>query len=213
MEMLDQARQCHSFHQDNLVTLTLPCPTWLCLPGFLTCRRLLVRSLRVPLHRNMTTSPCWGKDGTTTGAETPTSRRPLDRGFSSWTKKKQDRKPAEKLSDPKRSHTPSSYFRSGGLLRLGPRLPLVFTPQLCTGTCCPSRHGKEAQDWTTKQGLKTPHRGVDHRASGRQGPRTLTDRQFSTHLPSLPPTHLHQDRAVPDATQLNNPVSQFMERP
>ena len=32
--------------------------------------------------------------------------------------------------------------------------PRGFTPRLCPVTCCSSRHGKEAQDWATKQGLK-----------------------------------------------------------
>ena len=30
----------------------------------------------------------------------------------------------------------------------------LHLPQLCPVSCCPSRQGKEAQDWTTKQGLK-----------------------------------------------------------
>ena len=53
------------------------------------------------------------------------------------------------LHTPLGAHGPTFHSRTPT-----PRIPLAFTPQLCPVTCCPSCHGKEAQDWTTKQGLK-----------------------------------------------------------
>ena len=42
---------------------------------------------------------------------------------------------------------------------------LAFTPQLCPVTCCPSRRGIEAQDWTMKQTLQNH---VEMHATGLQ---------------------------------------------
>ena len=56
------------------------------------------------------------------------------------------------LQDRQHSHAPigSSLHRPLCL----PKPRLAFPPQLCPVTGCSSRHGKEAQDWTTEQGLE-----------------------------------------------------------
>ena len=57
-------------------------------------------------------------------------------------------------------------------------------PQHCPVTCCPSRHGKEAQDWTTKHGLKTTS-SYTPQAGWRPGPEAAAARELPPNLPRL----------------------------
>ena len=67
-------------------------------------------------------------------------------------------------------------------------VPLDFTPQLCPVICCPSRHGKEAQDWTTPRRLA-------HGQVGVPGSAAVVVGWLLPHLPSLPAYH-YQDRTM-----------------
>ena len=120
-----------------------------------------------------------------------------------------------KITCSKRSHghhhtTPAPPLHPGASPRRPffsrkPRLPVAFFPQPCPVSRCPSRHGKEAQRWATKQGLKTDV-GAQHGTSARPGTAHSMFAQTVFLLiscrtgPCCPRCH----------SALNNPVSQFM---
>ena len=85
---------------------------------------------------------------------------------TSWTRGKgKTDKPTGKTISPKRSPShlhnttisppPPSSLPGPFLPCRKPRLPPAVPLQVYPVACCPSRHGAEAQSWTTKQGLKT----------------------------------------------------------
>ena len=87
------------------------------------------------------------------------------------------------------------------------RLPTpCLPPQLCPVTCCPSRHGKEAQDRTTKHGINH----VELHTVGQLDGQVQNATSARCGHGSCPKTRPCRSRCHPTS---NNPVSQCKERP
>ena len=92
------------------------------------------------IRRKPCATPHWGGQSGRLAGQTPNTKLsvPIDLAIST-----------------PRPFAASAQYTGSFLPARKTRLPQAFSHQVCPVAWCPSRHGKEAQSWTTKQGLKT----------------------------------------------------------